>query len=608
MSMSSTLALTPAVAVVFVLALAAQATAASLDPAYYDGTASFASGDYVLYWKVHATSVEIALDAATTGWVGFGLSEPTSGSMPGSDMVVASVDGSSGVVTVRDMHALGFSTPTEDAACSDWVIVNGYEAGGRTVVELVRAKETGSPQDRPFVEGNMHVVWAFGSSDTLTYHGANRATNQVTFWGESYVRPVGLTTLELRHADFPVPSIKTHYEETLFALPNDRPYHLVEIEPVIVQPKYVHHMVFYFCTGPTLGECWDLVGAWAVGGPSTVTPEVAGFRFGAGTTITHLRIQFHYDNPTNTPGVTDSSGVRIHYTDILREHDAGVLWIGDPAVRLPAIPAGEAAFHYETTCPSECTSRWTQPLNVFTVFLHMHSVGKTIWTTVHRAGERVPEAEDRIEFWDFNHQQLTTVNYTLQPGDEINVHGVFDTTGKSAPVVFGTASDEEMLMSFLSYYPAQTGIWQCGYFPSASDPNNTDWTLCQSDVLDIRQPKVADPPGGEIITFGATPGTCAPLATIPPSRPQTTSSPAASPPPPPSTSTPTSTAAATQGSSSPSGFSSSTGMLIAAGVGGFVIILFLVGGVAAFLKFRSSSSSTAGTNADAKNAVALEAI
>lgn len=67
-------------------------------PAEYRFSAKFANGDYLLYWNVDLQSkvISFAVDVATTGWVGFGISP--NGQMPGSDVIMAWVDDRNGQV------------------------------------------------------------------------------------------------------------------------------------------------------------------------------------------------------------------------------------------------------------------------------------------------------------------------------------------------------------------------------------------------------------------------------------------------------------------------------------------------------------------------------
>ncbi len=53
-------------------------------------------------------------------------------------------------------------------------------------------------------------------------------------------------------------------------------------------------------------------------------PENIGFRAGpSDSSMRWLEVQIHYDNPNSHTGIVDNSGVRIYYTDQLRQYDAG---------------------------------------------------------------------------------------------------------------------------------------------------------------------------------------------------------------------------------------------------------------------------------------------
>lgn len=67
-------------------------------------------GRMSLYWTVnwHKESVSFAVEAATTGWVGFGISSGN-GKMAGSDVVIGWVKDSQGYLTVRLLKPIFFS-------------------------------------------------------------------------------------------------------------------------------------------------------------------------------------------------------------------------------------------------------------------------------------------------------------------------------------------------------------------------------------------------------------------------------------------------------------------------------------------------------------------
>jgi hypothetical protein len=75
---------------------------------------------------------------------------------------------------------------------------------------------------------------------------------------------------------------------------------------------------------------------------------------------------------------------------------------------------------------------------------------------VNKAGAGTNEVLDARETWNLGFQTITTVDFKIQPGDQLNTHCVYDTTKVTKPVAFGKNSDDEMCMHFLGYYPAQS--------------------------------------------------------------------------------------------------------------------------------------------------------
>jgi hypothetical protein len=90
--------------------------------------------------------------------IDFGLAEQASGSMPGPDIVIASVN-DEGSTVISDRYASQKATPAEDD-CSHWTVLSGTETGG-TTVELVRNLDTNDKQRSP----NSH--WTYEGSYLL---------------------------------------------------------------------------------------------------------------------------------------------------------------------------------------------------------------------------------------------------------------------------------------------------------------------------------------------------------------------------------------------------------------------------------------------------------
>jgi hypothetical protein len=107
----------------------------------------------------------------------------------------------------------------------------------------------------------------------------------------------------------------------------------------------------------------------------------------------------HYNNPNGTVSdAPDTSGVRITYTDVLREHDAGVLTLTQTDLQLP--PQKSSVVARPSLCPGECTTRFSQPLTMLYSLLHMHNTGASIITRHIRDGMELPPIGYK-RVWDF---------------------------------------------------------------------------------------------------------------------------------------------------------------------------------------------------------------
>ena len=137
----------------------------------------------------------------------------------------------------------------------------------------------------------------------------------------------------------------------------------------------------------------------------------------------------------------------------MRPNDAGMITLGDPLTLFPDIPSGAQNAHFETSCPSACTARFSHEIHVFNSFLHMHELGKEIWSTRWSGEGNEPEdflgLTNSADYWSFAFQQGTSVSFTIQPGQRLNTHCVYDTSKLGSDTNFGVGSDDEMCMEFL---------------------------------------------------------------------------------------------------------------------------------------------------------------
>src|SRR6185503_13986753 len=83
------------------------------------------------------------------------------------------------------------------------------------------------------------------------------------------------------------------------------------------------------CTSkpPVIEACKRVIAAWAMGAQPMVYPREAGLPIGGKDYSRYVMLEMHYNNPELKSWI-DSSGLKLIYTDKLRENDVGVLEIG----------------------------------------------------------------------------------------------------------------------------------------------------------------------------------------------------------------------------------------------------------------------------------------
>jgi hypothetical protein len=212
-------------------------TTTSLDP----------SIGYVAMHKVAAGTLHLRLRASSTGWLGFGLAEPASGHMKGSDLLTVSVS-AAGKVSADDRYAAFAPTTYSLPAAvngyqgltaamdthNDWTIVSGSEQGGVTEVWVTRALNTSDQQDRVITSGPNRIVWSWGSTDVVAYHSSNRGTSSATFTGSTAAQafPAYDGMWEHRFQNYSIPTQVTTYACQGFTLPATQLRHIVAFRPV----------------------------------------------------------------------------------------------------------------------------------------------------------------------------------------------------------------------------------------------------------------------------------------------------------------------------------------------------------------------------------------
>lgn len=212
------------------------------------------------------------LVTSSSNWLGIGISETTSGSMLGADIVTAHFE--TDVLdkcTITDRYVPFVASPllqspavfpeADECSESDWKLiacVRDPKKGTMTLEVKRTLSVTDNRQDRPILSGFTSVIHAYG--DRFGYHGVNRhSTKVVLFSGENDpTPPTGLPLdvhghVEVRATTFRVPQSTTSRACTTirFPLGNDSSRMIVAMEPVINDKtrSLVQHISLFLCSG-----------------------------------------------------------------------------------------------------------------------------------------------------------------------------------------------------------------------------------------------------------------------------------------------------------------------------------------------------------------------
>ncbi|XP_042358874.1 DBH-like monooxygenase protein 2 homolog [Plectropomus leopardus] len=416
----------------------------------------------------HQGNITFKLIVNTTGWVSFGFSP--NGGMKGSDIVIGGV-GSSGTY-FSDRHATGNTMPVVDDQQS-YTLLSLNESDGQTIMTVQRPIQLCDDQDFYIPTQSVKVIYAYGNTDDIVYHGALRGTKEINLLNFNPKTTITSPNyISARVENIAIPPIHTYYHCKLMKFPTlTAKKHIFQIEPVIENVDLVHHMLLYSCPsyvtelydrpcymGDIGDVCFGVVAAWGMGGGVFEFPKDTGIPIGEDNEKI-FRLEIHYNNPGTEAGRTDSSGLKLHYT-APRKYDVATLQTGLMIIPHMAynIPPKAAQFHSYGVCNTSLFSQLMNPvpdLHVFAVMLHTHTAGRKVRVVLYRGGKLIEHLAADADY-DFQRQEsisLGTIK-TIKLGDEIAVECTYNTTNRTEVTRMGLATTDEMCLAFLLYYPA----------------------------------------------------------------------------------------------------------------------------------------------------------
>ncbi|CAH3176907.1 unnamed protein product [Porites lobata] len=405
-----------------------------------------------LFWTVdwENETVSFAVEADTTGWVGFGFS--TSGHMPGSDVVIGWVKDNKGYLT--DRYAVARAVPPIDDQ-QDYQLTDFKESDGKTLLKFTRKFDTCDSRDKKLEVGAMKIVFAYHSEDPVSptevkYHEF-RGVKSILLLSSVDTRKTNVTgwkTFNMTARNITIPGNKsTTYWCTLLKAPELKSkHHVTQFVPNIQEGNegFVHHMLLYECYGNFSEEEFDegvdcdsaldlpfvqcrflypTIAGLAIGEPGVFYPQHVGYALGSSDSPKYFVLETHYDNQRLVQGQKDSSGITLYYTDKLRNYDLGIVAVGSQVNPWFVIPPKQKSWITEGYCMHQCTESMFKNsglpeggINVFAAGPHTHMAGRATWTKHVRNGKELPEIT-RDDHYDFSlaYTQLLRKEINIQP-------------------------------------------------------------------------------------------------------------------------------------------------------------------------------------------------
>ncbi|XP_069946728.1 MOXD1 homolog 1 [Cherax quadricarinatus] len=384
---------------------------------------------YVLQWTPREKDVIFEVQVATKGYVGLGFSP--NGGMKGADIILGWVD-DTGNIFLHDRHSTAYGVPNIDES-QDVELLGGFQNDTHTVLRFSRPWVTCDPHgDLQLSEETVRLIWSYSSHDptnemTMTKHD-DRGTWSTLLQAPVLVYPdldQDVKTWDLLNPNVTLPSDQsTLYWCKMFKIPaTTGKSQVIGFVPVIEERNVqnVHHVLLYECHvpgsdqlssshyyekwlevqgvqcyGPSMPVSWTYcstpVFAWAVGSQGEMYPETTGLPLGEEYSgATYFLMETHYDNPSLQPGIVDSSGLRIFYTENLRQYDAGVIMLGQAISPLTIIPPHREWLSVGI-CQSDCTRQGLPEggVEVFLGVLHSHLLGSYMRLRQVRGDQELP--------------------------------------------------------------------------------------------------------------------------------------------------------------------------------------------------------------------------
>nr|XP_029730306.1 MOXD1 homolog 2-like [Aedes albopictus] len=175
------------------------------------------------------------------------------------------------------------------------------------------------------------------------------------------------------------------------------------------------------------------------------------------------------DEPEAEQQVVDNSGLKLYYTQSLRNFDAGVLSVGiDPNWR-HIIPPGQEKVVSEGHCIGACTKQSfpQEGINIFAVMTRTHLIGRQVKLRQIRGNEELqPIVHDTNVDPSYQDYRWLPAPVKTLPGDSLIAECIYDSSSRKSITLGGMTTREEICLVLTLYYPRQQALTSCHSLPS----------------------------------------------------------------------------------------------------------------------------------------------
>ncbi len=320
--------------------------------------------------------------------------------------------------------------------------------------------------------GDPYCTWTPGQEpqfDAFITHPGYASTDRAPpqSFCDEYEEPSSAVSVNLTFPPYTVPTGHTTYAKDQFDMSmfGGSTIMITKFAPVIMKQEVVHHQLLYACTeDPGITEpseigamqgCTNLLFAWAVGGKTFCMPSNIGIELDT-SKYPFLLLEIHYDNPTGTSGIVDTSGLEVTYVELSQVgsnfESAHWLILGSSlgSIRIP--PKEE---YYEVVSTQTFGASWvpkTGGAEVLAWLNHGHLLARKIWVTIENPGQK-PFAGTCDSRYDFDLQEVTSLpgdlTYRIERNAKIRVHCVYNSMERTAATKGGDETENEMCLGII---------------------------------------------------------------------------------------------------------------------------------------------------------------